>query len=86
METIKTSMDRNGRILIPAVFRKELKMKPGSNYLVSVENDELKLTTLDKAVDEMYEIFTKHKNTENSVEQFLADRKEEFELEEKKEY
>lgn len=81
MEQIKTSMDKNGRVLIPAQFRKELDMKPGNNYLVSLYEDEIKIITLDKAIDEMHAIFTKNKNANNSVEEFLSDRRKEYEIE-----
>lgn len=37
METYTTRLEKSGRILIPAVLRRELSLSPGSQVLITVE-------------------------------------------------
>ena len=39
-------INENGRVVIPAAFRRALGMQPGDAVVLRVENNELRITTL----------------------------------------
>lgn len=42
----RTRLNENGRLVIPASFRKALGINPGDEIVLRLEEDELRLTTL----------------------------------------
>lgn len=87
MNVLRTQMDRNGRILIPLEFRKLYNMHPGDSFILRAENDSLRVLNIDKVVEEMRALFYKHKKPvagESIVDDFLAERRKEALLEQKK--
>jgi AbrB family looped-hinge helix DNA binding protein len=42
----RTRLNENGRLVIPASFRKALGIDPGDEVIVRLEEDELRITTL----------------------------------------
>ena len=47
METeARTRLNENGRLVIPASFRKALEIKPGDEVILRLEDDELRITTM----------------------------------------
>jgi AbrB family looped-hinge helix DNA binding protein len=47
METeARTRLNENGRLVIPASFRKALEIKPGDEVILRLEEGELRMTTL----------------------------------------
>jgi len=42
----RTRLNENGRLVIPASFRKALEINPGDELILRLEDDELRLTTL----------------------------------------
>ncbi len=42
----RTRLNENGRLVIPAAFRKALGIDPGDEVILRLEEDELRLTTL----------------------------------------
>ncbi len=47
METeARTRLNENGRLVIPACFRKALGINPGDEVVLRLEDDELRITTL----------------------------------------
>jgi len=42
----RTRLNENGRLVIPASFRKALGINPGDEVILRLEDDELRLTTL----------------------------------------
>jgi AbrB family looped-hinge helix DNA binding protein len=42
----RTRLNENGRLVIPASFRKALGIDPGDEVILRLEEDELRLTTL----------------------------------------
>jgi len=45
MEMVKSYVDKNGRILIPYLFRKSLHLGPGEEVILYQEGKELKIRT-----------------------------------------
>ncbi len=47
----RTRMNENGRLVIPAPFRKALGINPGDEVVLRLEDDELRITTLKRRID-----------------------------------
>ena len=52
MELFPCSVDNQGRITIPAVWRKSHKVEPGSVVLVTVHDDRLEIQTPEQSLTE----------------------------------
>lgn len=50
MKTTMTILGEGGRFVIPAEFRKALGLKPGDEVVLALEDDGLRLMTLDQAI------------------------------------
>ena len=46
----KTKINENGRLVIPAAFRKALDIKPGDEVIVRMEDDELRIFNIRHAL------------------------------------
>lgn len=46
MDETRIRVNENGRVVIPASFRKALGIQPGDEIVLRVEDDELRITTL----------------------------------------
>jgi AbrB family looped-hinge helix DNA binding protein len=44
-------INENGRIVIPASFRKALGVNPGDEVILSLEEDELRITTMKRRIE-----------------------------------
>jgi AbrB family looped-hinge helix DNA binding protein len=84
MEELRTNVDNTGRLLIPAIIRKQMGIKPGDAFLIKLIDDEIKIVSLSKAIAE----------AQNLVKQFVPEgislvdelkktRNEEFKLEQR---
>jgi AbrB family looped-hinge helix DNA binding protein len=47
---IRTQLSENGRLIIPAKFRKALKLKAGDEIVIRIENGTLRMIPLHQAV------------------------------------
>ena len=46
MEPARIRVNENGRVVIPAAFRKALGIKPGDELTLRIEDDELRIATM----------------------------------------
>ncbi|MBL0941295.1 MAG: AbrB/MazE/SpoVT family DNA-binding domain-containing protein [Alphaproteobacteria bacterium] len=78
METVKSYIDKNGRLHIPASFRKVLHLEPGEEVLLYQEGAELKVRTFKQSLTRARQL-VKQYNTENLdlVSLLLESRREE---------
>ncbi len=44
-------MNENGRVVIPASFRKALGIRPGDEVILWLEDDELRITTMKRRIE-----------------------------------
>ncbi|MGC1649777.1 MAG: AbrB/MazE/SpoVT family DNA-binding domain-containing protein [Candidatus Sulfotelmatobacter sp.] len=44
-------VNENGRVVIPAAFRKALGINPGDEIILSLEEDELRITTMKRRIE-----------------------------------
>lgn len=56
MSGIKTTMGEGGRVVIPAEFRKSMGIKPGDEIIVSLEDGEVRISTLAQVIKRAQEL------------------------------
>lgn len=50
MNKVKTKISNGGRLVIPAVYRKELGINPGDDVVLTLEGGEIRLVTAQQAI------------------------------------
>jgi AbrB family looped-hinge helix DNA binding protein len=70
-------INENGRIVIPASFRRALGMQPGDAVVLRIEDSELRITTLRQRLHKSQEIVRKQVPRKVSlVDELIAERRE----------
>lgn len=70
-------VNENGRVVIPATFRKALGINPGDEVLLRLEDDELRITTQKKRLEKARRLIRKYvKPGESLVDELIAERRE----------
>jgi len=78
MAQVVTHLGRSGRLVIPAAFRHELGLREGDELLVGLDDGELTIRTLEKAVEQAQMAVAAHVAPErNLVDELLAERRAE---------
>jgi len=73
----RTRVNENGRVVIPASFRKALGIKTGDELVLRLENDELRITTLRRRLEQVRRLVRKHVKPGTSlVDELIAERRE----------
>ena len=76
---LKTSMrvNENGRVVIPASFRKRLGIRVGDEVLLRIEDNELRISTLKQNIERAQRLVRKHvKPGTPLVDELIAERHE----------
>jgi AbrB family looped-hinge helix DNA binding protein len=76
---LKTRMrvNENGRVVIPASFRKQLGIRVGDDVVLRLEGDELRITTLKRNIERAQRLVRKHVKVSTSlVDELIAERRE----------
>ena len=86
-EKIITSLDQHGRMLIPSNIRERFNISPNDKVTIELTEDALVIRNVDYIINEMNTIFTKNQTVkkENIVEDFIKDRRKDFEIEQARE-
>jgi AbrB family looped-hinge helix DNA binding protein len=77
--TLKTRMrvNENGRVVIPASFRKRLGIRVGDEVVLQIQDDELRITTLKRNIERAQRLVRKHVKAGTSlVDELIAERRE----------
>jgi AbrB family looped-hinge helix DNA binding protein len=79
--TIRTEtrlrVNENGRMVIPASFRKALGINVGDEIVLRIEDDELRITTLKRRVERAQRLVRKHvKPGKSLVDELIAERRQ----------
>ena len=70
-------VNENGRIVIPASFRKVLGINIGDEVVLRMEDDELRITTPKRRVERAQRLVRKHvKRGTSLVDELIAERRE----------
>jgi len=71
-------INENGRVVIPAAFRKALGINAGDEVVLRMEDDELRITTLKRRLERAQRLVRKHvKPGASLVDELIAERREE---------
>lgn len=60
MLEFRTKMGEDGRIVIPAAYRKQLDLKPGEELIMRLEHDELHLTSFKRSLKKAQQLVQKY--------------------------
>ena len=73
----KLKINENGRVVIPAEFRKALGIRAGDELLVWMEDDELRMTTMKRRIERAQRRARQYlKPGVSLVDQLIAERRE----------
>ena len=71
-------VNENGRVVIPAAFRRALGINAGDEIVLRMEDDELRITTLKRRLERAQRLVRKHvKPGASLVDELIAERREE---------
>jgi antitoxin PrlF len=76
---LKTRMriNENGRVVIPASFRKRLGIHVGDEVVLQIQDNELRITTLKRNIERAQRLVRKHVKPGTSlVDELIAERRE----------
>jgi AbrB family looped-hinge helix DNA binding protein len=77
MTETRLRISENGRVVIPASFRKALGVKAGDELVLLVEDDELRITTLKRRLQRAQRLVRQHvKPSASLVDELIAERRE----------
>ena len=70
-------INENGRVVIPASFRRALGINSGDTVVLRIENDELRITTLRQRLAKAKELVRRHvAPTKSLVDELIAERRQ----------
>ncbi len=77
-EAVRTKLNINGRVVIPASIRQALGLEPGEEILLFVENDELRMTSARKRAERAQKLYQKYVGEGvGLVDELISDRRKE---------
>jgi antitoxin PrlF len=76
MEETRTRVNENGRVVIPASYRKALGIEVGDEVVLRIEDDELRITTQQRRIQQAQRRARQHLKPGTSlVDELLAERR-----------
>jgi AbrB family looped-hinge helix DNA binding protein len=73
----RTRVNENGRVVIPAAFRKAMGIKAGDEVVLRIEDNELRILTLKQRIERAQRLVRQHVKPGTSlVDELIADRRE----------
>jgi AbrB family looped-hinge helix DNA binding protein len=78
MTSYRAKIGPSGRLVIPAPERKELGLKPGDRVIMRVENNELRISSVNHSIERVQALVRKYnRKGENLSESLIRDRRAE---------
>ncbi len=78
MTSIKTKIGEGGRVVVPAKYRKALDLKPGDDVILVLEDGEVRITTVKRAIRRAQEIVRRYvPEGRDLVSELIKERREE---------
>ena len=75
---VRLRINENGRVVIPAAFRKELGIKPGDEVILRLDDGELRITTMKQRIERARRRARQYvKPGVSLVDELIAERREE---------
>jgi AbrB family looped-hinge helix DNA binding protein len=77
MPETRLRVNENGRVVIPAAFRRALGIHAGDEVVLRIEDDELRITTLKRRIERARRLVRKHvKPGTRLADELIAERRE----------
>lgn len=77
MEQVSAHVAKNGRLVIPATFRRALGLEDGGDVVLRLENDELRIVTKRQQVANLKRLMRRHiSNGRSLVDELISERRE----------
>jgi AbrB family looped-hinge helix DNA binding protein len=77
MDEVRARVNENGRVVIPALFRKALGIAAGDEVVLRIEDDELRIATLKQRLARAQRLVRQRvKRGTSLVDQLIAERRE----------
>ena len=73
MNHIMVSLGKNGRLVIPAPFRRALGIEPGDELVLTIDDGELRITTRERAITRAQETLRSYTDDGDSLVDELID-------------
>jgi AbrB family looped-hinge helix DNA binding protein len=78
VEETRVKINENGRVVIPAAYRKALGVKAGDEVILRFEDDELRITTTKRRIERAQRLVRKYiKQGRSLVDELIAERRRE---------
>ena len=78
MQQVVTKVDKNGRVFIPAEYRRELGLKAGDRVVVQLHSDELRIVPQAEAIRRVQELVARYVPKDRSLaDELIAERRAE---------
>lgn len=77
--SIDVRVAQNGRMVLPRAVRKALGMTDGGTVVVSIEGDEVMLSSIRHSVRHAQELYRQHVKNDMTSDDFIAERRAEAE-------
>ena len=72
----RTRVNENGRVVIPAAFRKAMGIDIGDEVVLRIEDDELRISTLKRRIEQAQRLVRQHEKPGTSlVDELIAERR-----------
>ncbi len=82
MRPVRAKLNENGRLVIPAAYRKALDLRPGDELLIRLEGDELRISSVRGALERARRLIREYiPDDEDLTQSLIDDRRREAELE-----
>jgi AbrB family looped-hinge helix DNA binding protein len=76
-QEFRTRINENGRVVIPAAFRKAMGIDAGDEVVLRIEDDELRISTLKRRIERAQRLVRQHvKPGISLVDELIAERRE----------
>lgn len=80
-KVVDVRVTQNGQMVLPRAIREALGMADGGTVVLSVEGDEVKLTSVCHSIKRAQDLNRQHARADATVDGFLADRRAEADRE-----
>lgn len=78
MNEFRAKIGGDGRILIPVLLRRKLKIKPGEELIIKLDNNTLQLFSLKQSLQNAQKIIKHHAKNHSLVKKLKKNRKVDF--------
>jgi AbrB family looped-hinge helix DNA binding protein len=80
---IDVRVAQNGRMVLPRAVRNALGMADGGTVVVSIEGEEVKLSSIRHSIRRAQQLYRQHVKTDMTSDDFIVERREEAERDER---